>query len=96
MTSEKKLTITAATTLGATMLFAYFTFSVNKWTNGVEESNAKAWDVIQAHEPRLIKLESNLLHVQETNADIKQSITKLEGKIDRLLDLNLKQNQGQK
>lgn len=93
MTSERKLTITAAITLGATMLFAYFTFSVNKWSTGIETSNERAWDVIQAHEPRIVKLESNLSHVQETNSEIKQSIVKLEGKIDRLLDLNLKQNQ---
>lgn len=91
MTSEKKLTITAATTLGATMLFAYFTFSVNKWSTGIETASERAWDVIQSHEPRIIKLESNLGHVQETNSEIKQSIVKLEGKIDRLLDLNMKQ-----
>lgn len=87
MTAEKKLTLTAATTLLVTILFAYFTWSVNKWTSGIELMVGKTWDTVTAREPRIVKLEGQMFYVHEANSEVKKSIVKLETKIDRMLDM---------
>jgi len=85
--SEKRLTLTAVSTLLVAMLFAYFTWSVNKWTEGVEGSQASATDSVRAHEHRITRLEEASIYTQRSESEIKNSIQRLEMKVDRVFEV---------
>lgn len=83
---DKTLTLSAVTSILVTLLFAYFTWSISRWTDGMESNGKEINREIVDHNNRLIRLEQTSIFMMQSNSEIKQSISNLEHKVDRILD----------
>lgn len=83
---DRTLTLSAVTSILVTLLFGYFTWSISKWSEGIEANGKDISRDLVDHNNRLIRLEQTSIFMMQSNSDIKQSIANLEHKVDRILD----------
>lgn len=84
---EKKLNVNSVAITLCAVLFSYTTWSIAKWSDSIEKKITQVEAIEAERAPRLARLESEIVALGRVDDDLKDGLTRMEAKIDRLIEL---------
>lgn len=87
MTEERKLTFRFVGSIVISILFFYFSWSASRWTEHVEQTLVSLQTVDAERGPRMSTAEMEIRNLRQADSDLRNSVEKLNDKLDRIIEM---------